>query len=87
MEIAELFNYYLKGIGTAHLILSDLKSPDAIYNQLCASIMEHAILLDVIQKAGMGELIADAGQVYAEIKKNLDRLSAELHKRTAHTIQ
>lgn len=86
MNLAELFDYYIKGVGTATLMLQDLKTPDAVSNQLSALVMEYSILYEVMHRHGLGDVLAEAGNIYEEIKTNIDWLHAELRRRATQSV-
>jgi hypothetical protein len=86
MEINELFNYYIKGVGTATVLTTELKSPDAIVNQLSVVIMEYSILLEVMHRNGLQDVITEASKIYDDIKTNIDALHAELRRRATQSV-
>jgi hypothetical protein len=86
MELAELFNYYIKGVGTATVLTTELKSPDAIVNQLSVVIMEYSILLEVMHRNGLQDVITEASKIYDDIKTNIDALHAELRRRATQSV-
>jgi hypothetical protein len=86
MNLAELFDYYIKGVGTATLMLQDLKTPDAVSNQLSALVMEYSILLEVMHRNGLQDVITEASKIYDDIKTNIDALHAELRRRATQSV-
>jgi hypothetical protein len=87
METKELYDYYSRGMMTAYVIMKDIQKPDEMRAELSAAIVQHCVLLQVLDRMDFGELADEASKIYGEIKAKLPELTDMLHKSVGVPMQ